>query len=63
MDWIWIILGILCALVIIVIIIVMASKRLHPPTPDEDEDQMTAIRQYNEKRARRDAKRKSRDEM
>ena len=63
MDWIWIILGILCALVIIVIIIVMASKRLHPPTPDEDEDQMKAIRQYNEKRARRDAKKKSQDEM
>ena len=63
MDWIWIVLGVLVAITYILIFLIMASKKLHPTTPDEDDDQMEAISQYNEKRARRDAKRKSRDEM
>ena len=60
MEWIWIILGALILTACIIICIVMASGKIHPPTPDEDNDQMEAIRKYNEKRALRDAKRQAR---
>ena len=63
MDWIWIVLGIIFLLTLVLIVLVMASKKLHPTKEMDDNDQMEAIRRYNEKRAHRDAKRKSRDEM
>lgn len=62
MDWIWIVLCIIFLFITGIVTIVMASGRLHPPTAREDEDQMQAISQYNEKRARRDARKKTRDE-
>ncbi len=62
MDWIWIVLCIIFAIITAIVTIVMASKKLHPTTPKEDEEQMEAIRHHNETRARRDVK-KSRDEI
>ena len=61
MEWLWIILGTIILIAAVLVMIIMASKKLHPTTPDEDDDQMEAIRQCNEKRVLRDAKRKTRE--
>ena len=42
MDWIWIVLGVLVAITCILIFLIMASKKLHPTTPDEDDDPFAA---------------------
>ena len=60
MDWIWFAAGAFIAFSAFLIFLVIRHGQRHHVTLRDDEDQMEAIRQYNEKRAQREAKKQAR---